>query len=73
MAKIAREGRAPVTLDKVRWLLGTANPIIGFRPLSQVTPREALAVLGKVEATGRCECARRMRTAPSASASSSPR
>lgn len=62
VAKIEREGRAPVTLEKVRWLLGMAYPILGFRPLSQVTAQEALTVLRKVEATGRYESARRMRS-----------
>ena len=51
-AKIKREGRAPVTLDKVRWLLSMAYPLIGHLPVSKVTPQEALAVLRKVEATG---------------------
>jgi integrase len=62
VAKIEREGRAPVTLDKVRWLLGMAHPLIGHLPVSRVTPQEALAVLRKVEATGRYESARRMRS-----------
>jgi integrase len=61
-AKMEREGRAPVTLDKVRWLLGMAHPLIGHLPISKITPQEALAVLRKVEATGRYESARRMRS-----------
>ncbi|MGN7930534.1 tyrosine-type recombinase/integrase [Sphingopyxis sp. 22461] len=61
-AKNEREERSPVTLRKIRWLLGIANPMIGNRPISEITPQEALAVLRKVEATGRYESARRMRS-----------
>jgi integrase len=61
-AKNEREGRAQVTLDKIRWLLGMAYPILGDRPVSQVTAQEVLVVLRKIEATGRYESARRMRS-----------
>jgi len=61
-AKNQREGRAPVTLDKIRWLLGMAYPMIGSLPISKISPQEVLAVLRKVEATGRYESARRMRS-----------
>lgn len=60
--KNEREGRAPVTLDKIRWLLGMAYPMIGSLPITQITPQDVLAVLRKVEATGRYESARRMRS-----------
>ena len=36
--------------------------MIGNRPISKITPQEILAVLRKVEATGRYESARRMRS-----------
>ena len=49
MAKCEREGRAEVTLDKVRWLLGMAYPLIGSHPIDAITPIEALSVLRKVE------------------------
>lgn len=62
VAKCEREGRAPVTLEKIRWLLGMAYPMIGTLPISKITPQEALGVLRKVEATGRYESARRMRS-----------
>ena len=62
LAKNEREERAPVTLRKIRWLLAIANPMIGNRPISKITPQEVLAVLRKVEATGRYESARRMRS-----------
>ena len=60
--KITREGRADVTLDKVQWLLSKAYPLIGDRPLNQIEALEVLAVLRKLEAAGRYESARRMRS-----------
>jgi integrase len=62
IAKCEREGRAAVTLDKIRWLLGMAYPLIGSHPIDGITPHEALAVLRKVETNGRYESARRMRS-----------
>ena len=62
IAKCEREGRADVTIDKVRWLLGMAYPLIGTHPINAITPIEALAVLRKVETNGRYESARRMRS-----------
>ena len=62
IAKCEREGRAEITLDKIRWLLGMAYPLIGSHPISSITPIEALSVLRKVEANGRYESARRMRS-----------
>lgn len=62
VTKITREGRAERTLGKVQWLLGKAYPIIGSRPIGQVDAQEVLAVLRKIEADGRYESARRMRS-----------
>jgi len=62
IGKCEREGRAEVTLDKVRWLLNMAYPLIGSHPIDGITPHEALAVLRKVETNGRYESARRMRS-----------
>jgi hypothetical protein len=42
LAKCGREGRAEVTLDKLRWLLGMAYPLIGSQPINSITPTEAL-------------------------------
>ena len=56
------EGRAPITLRKIRWLLDMAYPLIARRPVSQITAQEALAVLRAAEARGRFESARRMRS-----------
>ena len=62
LVKCERDGLAPVTVDKIRWLLAKAYPLIGIIPIAQITPHEALAVLRKVEATGAYESARRMRS-----------
>ena len=43
IAKCEREGRAAVTLEKVRWLLSMAYPLIGTHPIDGITPHEALA------------------------------
>ncbi len=60
--KMTREGRAPVTLDKKRWLLEFAYPYIGNRPIAEITAVELLAALRSVEARGRYETARRLRS-----------
>lgn len=62
LIKCERDGLAPVTVDKIRWLLAKAYPLLGTIPIAQITPHEALAVLRKVEATGAYESARRMRS-----------
>lgn len=62
LVKCERDGLAPVTVDKMRWLLAKAYPLIGTIPIAQITPHEVLAVLRKVEATGDYESARRMRS-----------
>jgi integrase len=60
--KNEREGMAEITLSKIRWLLDKAYPKIGARPIAKITPHEVLLVLRSVEATGRYESARRMRS-----------
>ena len=62
VAKQEREGMSEVTLSKIRWLLAKAYPRIGSRPVAKITPQETLAVLRSIEATGRYESARRMRS-----------
>lgn len=62
VTKNEREGMAEITLSKIRWLLAKAYPKIGSRPVAKITAQEVLAVLRSVEATGRYESARRMRS-----------
>ena len=61
LVKDEKEGRAPATIAKKRWLLDMARADIGTRPVAQVTPAEVLACLRKVERAGNYETARRMR------------
>lgn len=60
--KAEREGRAKVTLRKLRWLLDFAHPIIGLRKISDIKAPELLAVLRMVEKRGHYETARRLRS-----------
>jgi integrase len=62
LLKCHLEGKAEITLDKIRWLLRMAYPQIGARPVSAITPQEVLMVLRSVESNGRYESARRMRS-----------
>jgi integrase len=47
--KREREGRAPATLDAMRWLARVAHPHFGARPISEITAPEVLAALQAVE------------------------
>ncbi len=62
LAKQEKEGQADVTLVKKRWLLDFAYPTIGQRPVAEITALEVLSVLRRVEARGRHESARRLRS-----------
>jgi integrase len=62
LAKLEKEGRADVTLTKKRWLLNFAYPAFGDRPIAEITVPELLSVLRRVEARGRYETARRLRS-----------
>ncbi|PPU93236.1 tyrosine-type recombinase/integrase [Xanthomonas albilineans] len=57
---MSRQTVARVTADKNRWLLETfLFPEIGSRPIGEITPRELLDALRKIEATGKLETAGR--------------
>jgi hypothetical protein len=60
--KMRREGRAAATLAKTQWLLEIVFPVIGQRPIGEITAPEILMVLRSVEARGRYETARRLRS-----------
>jgi hypothetical protein len=62
LAKLEKEGRADVTLTKKRWLLDFVYPAFGDRPIAEITAPEVLSVLRRVEARGRYETARRLRS-----------
>jgi len=60
--KLKREGRAPATIDKTKWLLGIATAKLGTRPVNEISSAEVLEVLKQVERRGRLETARRLRS-----------
>lgn len=60
--KLEKEGRSPRTISKVEWLLGIAVPVIGHRPITEISSAEVLDVLRRVEKRGRHESARRLRS-----------
>jgi hypothetical protein len=60
--KLRREGRSEATLVKVVWLLDFARPLLGSIRVRDIRPVEVLAVLKKVEARGRYDTARRLRS-----------
>jgi integrase len=62
IAKLEREGRAQVTLTKKKWLLDFAFPAFGDCPVAQITARELLALLRKIESRGLYETAKRLRS-----------
>ncbi|MDB5561874.1 MAG: integrase [Hyphomicrobiales bacterium] len=62
ITKRDREGQATATLVKTRWLLSLLSPVLGTRPIAEITAAELLAALTKVDAKGRHETASRMRT-----------
>ncbi len=60
IAKREREGIKGITADKARWLLGQLESALGSRPVAEIEPYELLAVLKKVELSGRYETAKRL-------------
>jgi integrase len=62
VAKLRREGRSEATMTKVEWLLDFARPMLGSLSVREIRPVEVLAVLRKVEARGRYDTARRLRS-----------
>jgi integrase len=57
---MARQEVADVTANKTRWILETfLFPEIGSRPIGEITARELLDALRKVEESGRLESAKR--------------
>jgi integrase len=62
VAKLRRENRAEVTVEKVLWLLGIANEAFGDRPIRDITAPEILDVLRTIEARGHHETAKRLRS-----------
>jgi len=55
-----REGLKDVTTTKAKWLLSLLEPGIGSRPIADIEAFELLAILKKVEQSGRNETAKRL-------------
>jgi hypothetical protein len=62
LARLELQGRAPKTIQKMRWMLDLAYPAIGDRPIADLTAPELLDVLHTVEIRGRYETANRLRS-----------
>lgn len=62
LGKLAKEGRAEMTLKKTRWLLDFAAQDLGKIETSQITSRDVLAVIRKMERDGKHESAARLRS-----------
>lgn len=60
IAKREREGVKEITAGKARWLLAQLEPGIGQRPIAEIEPYELLAILKRVELSGRHETAKRL-------------
>jgi integrase len=60
IAKREREGLKAITTGKARWMLSLLAPELGKRPIADIEPFELLAVLKKIEASGRLETAKRL-------------
>jgi integrase len=57
---LARQDIAEITVGKNRWIFETfLYPEIGHRPINEITSRELLDALRKIEASGRVETANR--------------
>jgi integrase len=66
LAKKRREGRAEATIAKTEWLHRLLCAEIGQMPITQITAREILVPLQKIEKKGNHESAIRMRSAAGA-------
>lgn len=61
--RIEKEGRADTTIMKIKWLLDLTYPTLGDISVKEIDPPTVLKALRQVEARGRYETARRLRSA----------
>jgi integrase len=61
LAKLEANGAAATTMAKNRWMLDDLADALSGRPIAQILPAEVLAVLKRVETSGRRETARKLR------------
>ena len=62
MAKKRKDGRAPVTIAKMEWILGKLKTSLWPRPIGSIRTPEVMQALKREEDAGNLETARRMRT-----------
>lgn len=62
IAKLEREGKAAATIKKARWFAYLLQPVIGRRPIAEISPHELLRALQKVEQRAHFETALRLRS-----------
>jgi integrase len=62
LARKKRDGVTVVTASKIEWLLGMAKASLGSLPIDSITAGEVLRVLQPLEAEGKLETARRLRS-----------
>ena len=62
IGKKRREQLSDATMSKVEWLIGTARPRLGDLPIAAITAPEILEVLRPIEASGKLETAKRLRS-----------
>ncbi len=60
--KAEREGRAPATMKKLRWLVSQTKGTLADLPISEIEAPDVLRTLRAVEANGTYETARRLRS-----------
>ena len=62
VAKKRKDGRAPVTIAKMEWMLGKLKTSLWPRPIGSIRTPEVMQALKREEDAGNLETARRMRT-----------
>lgn len=60
--KVEKEGRAPATMKKLRWLIAQTTPQLSEMPIRHVEAPDVLRVLRQIEANGTYETTRRLRS-----------
>lgn len=61
LEKKRRENKAERTTAKMEWLFSIAFPMIGSRPIKEISAPDVVAVLRTVEARGKLDSAKRLR------------
>lgn len=62
LEKLRKEGKAEATLKKLAWLIEKAQSVFGERPIKEITARDILVPLKRLEGEGKHETASRLRS-----------